>query len=264
MNNEIISVVIIGAGNLATNLGFALMKAGAQILQICNRTPERGKLLAKKTHAVYIDNIDKLTQNADLYICSVSDHALVKIIPKLHLKNKLVVHTSGTLGMDILKDVSSHYGVLYPLQTFIRSKSRQFKDIPVCIEGNNPATERKLKMLAEKLSNNVHVIESRKRKILHLSAVFAGNFTNFMYTIAEDLLNQYDLPLDLLHPLIVKISHNTKYHNLFLFQTGPAVREDRNIIEEHRILLKNDKLYQELYTLISNGIIQYKHSHDKL
>ena len=262
--DQIKHIVLFGAGNVATHLSKALVGKGFSVVQLFNRTEDTGKRLARLIGASYTGSLQKVEQDADLYILALSDTAIPEMTSRLRVRRGIVVHTSGSVGMEALQHTASQTGVLYPLQTFHKGKRISFDRIPVCVEGNLPAVEKALVGLAEQLSSNVHVINSEQRQILHLTAVFAGNFTNYLYAIAEDLLLQYNIPFELLKPLIKKTAANIRHADLFSLQTGPAIREDTAIMDKHLKLLEDHKDYQEIYDLISKRIIQHKLRHGKL
>ena len=262
--DQIKNIVILGAGNVATHLSKALSAKGFTIIQLFNRTEEPGKRLARLLGASYTGSIQQIEPDADLYILALSDNALPEIASHLRIHKGIVVHTSGSVGLDVLKHTSRYTGVLYPLQTFREGKQISFDRIPICVEANLPSVEKRLLELAEQLTTNVQVINSGQRNILHLTAVFASNFTNYLYTIAQDLLLQYDIPFELLKPLIKQTAANVKHSDLFSLQTGPAIREDTAIIKKHLELLENQKAYKDIYDLISKQIIQHKYRHGKL
>jgi len=261
ITGEITGIVIIGAGNLGTHLGLELFRKGIEVLQVYNRTPGIGEKLAKKTGAEYIPDTGQITRKADLYILSLSDSAIRKFAKKIKLGNKLIVHCSGTVPMDVLNTASSNYGVFYPLQTFSLHKSVRFRNTPLCIEANTKKEEQRLLELAKKISGNVRVVNTKDRQVLHLTAVFANNFTNFMYTIAEDLLQKYDIPFSLLVPIIEQTAINVTRGTVFKHQTGPAIREDARVMETHKHLLEKYPGYMEIYELLSKNIIKYKKLH---
>jgi len=262
--NPIRNIIVLGAGNVAAHLTEALVRKGFSITQLYNLSEERGKKLALKVKADYIGSPDKLDSSADLYILAVSDEAISALASRLHVDSGIVVHTSGSKGMEILRPFFSRRGVFYPLQTFRKEREISFASIPICVEASDRTDENILLDLAGQLSSSIHLINSDQRRILHMTAVFAGNFTNFMYSIAEDLLRKHDIPFDLLKPLIRQTAENIEHPDLLSLQTGPAVREDSEIMEAHRALLTDHDLYKEIYDLISKSIIQQKKEHDKL
>jgi len=258
------SIVLIGAGKLATQLGLALKQKGMIILQVVSHSHGPGKKLAEKLMTSFVSDLFSVSRDADLYILAVSDEAISKVVKDLKLPGKLLVHTSGSVNMNELKPASSRIGVLYPLQTFSPHRRTGFRDIPVCVEAAGKADERKLVDFGGLLSENVRIINSDQRKVLHLSAVFANNFTNFMYTIAEDLLHKHDIPFKLIEPLIKRTALNSKGGHTFSHQTGPAIREDFPVMKMHMELLANQEAYKEIYDLLSKNIIQYKKTYGKL
>ena len=264
--HEIQKITLIGAGKLATNLAFSLKKKGFTILQVYNRSREPGMKLAEKVSTSYIDDLRNLSGNADLYALAVSDAALDEVSPRIRLRDQLVIHFSGTAEIGLLKDSSENYGVLYPPQTFTLQESAGFLNIPLCIEANNSESEEKLASFAATFSDKIFRVNSGQRRTIHLSAIFAGNFTNFMYSIAEDLLAGNGLTMTLLEPIIEKTKANAMQNNIFRFQTGPAIREDLGIIKTHLELLSEKPEFREIYRLLSECIINYKHQdqNDKL
>ena len=262
--NPIRNISILGAGNVATHLTETLINNGFPIGQLYSRSEKSGNELALKINADFIDSPGKLDSSADLYILAINDETISLVAPKLHVDSGIVVHTSGSIGMDVLQPFFPRIGVFYPLQTFRKERKLSFSSIPICVEANNHTVETSLLDLASQLSSCVHLINSDQRRVLHMTAVFAGNFTNFMYSIAEDLLHEHGIPFDMLKPLIRQTAENIEYPDLFSMQTGPAVREDSEIMERHRNLIKDHDLYKEIYDLISKSIIQQKRKYDKL
>ncbi|MEI7500650.1 MAG: DUF2520 domain-containing protein [Bacteroidota bacterium] len=261
---KIQDIVLIGAGNLATHLGMALYRNKFNVVQVYNRSPLKGRKLAAKVGAEFIADIRTITLNADIYILAVTDTVIGEIAMKLTLKDQLVVHTAGTIDMNVLAEASENIGVFYPVQTFSGRRKVDFKRVPLCLEANSKYSESQLTDFANIISRNVRLVDSTNRKIIHLSAVFASNFTNFMNVIAEDLLNDHEISFKLLKPLIKRTFQNIKSDNLFRYQTGPAFRGDGQVLQKHRELLSAHPEYLELYNLISNNIIKYKVLHDKL
>lgn len=258
------NTVIIGAGNVAWHLGIALSRSGIAVQQVVNRSELRGRRLAKKVGAEYISSLKKIASGSDLYILAVSDDAIGEIASDFPYRNALLVHTSGSVPIDVLSGATERPGVFYPLQTFKTGGKVSFRTIPVCPEARLPEDLRLLTALASSLSDKVFPMSSEQRKILHLTAVFAGNFSNFLYTIAEDLLEKHHIPFELLKPLIFQTARNASHEDLFSRQTGPAVREDWKVMEQHRELLARYAAYSEIYELISRSIIQYKKGNGKL
>lgn len=246
------NIVFIGAGKLATSLALALYQQSHQILQVYSRTLESATKLASKIQSKATNDLSKI-MNADLYIFSVKDSALSDILAKIPSNNGFWIHTAGSLSIDIFKEYTSRYGVLYPLQTFSENRTVTFSEVPIFVEANTPDNENILIEISKGISNKVYKLSSKKRKYLHLTGVFACNFVNQMYAISEDILKQQDIPFEVLLPLIDETA--AKVHSLAPkdAQTGPAIRFDENIINKHISLIENPKL-KEIYQLISEYI----------
>ena len=249
-----IKITIIGAGNLATQLGLTLYNEGYFISQVYSHKLKNAVLLAKRIKGEAISDLKKLSADSSIYIIAVKDDAIESVAGQLNLKDKIVVHTSGSIPIDVLKNCSKNYGVFYPLQTFSKEKSVDFKTIPICIEANNSKTSTTLKYFAKSISENVKKVNSEQRKKIHLAAVFACNFSNYMYVVAENLLKKEKLSLDLLKPLIEETSFKLKNYSPASVQTGPAIRKDKKTMEAQIKLLSKDKDLQKIYTLLSESI----------
>lgn len=250
------TIALIGAGNLATNLGKALKSAGYRITQVYSRTEVSAKELAELLSATHTTSLQEITDKADLYVVSLKDSAFEELLPQLvsGKENSLFVHTAGSIPMDIWKGHLSRYGVLYPMQTFSKRKKVDFKEIPVFIEAITETDLRTLNEIACDLSSSVYELSSEQRRYLHLSAVFACNFTNHLYALTEKLLDKYDLPFDVMLPLIDETTRKIHEFPPKEAQTGPAVRYDKNVINKHLELLSDEPDMQQLYKELSQSI----------
>lgn len=247
-------IVILGAGNVATHLSIALKDAGYSIKCIYSKTIYAARELASKVDAHYTNELSHIPVEADLYIIAVKDEVIMEIVNQLHLKYGIIVHTAGSISMDVFKSRFENYGVFYPLQTFSKSRKMDFSDIPICIESNTPTLQEKLIGLAKCLSKSVHVLDSEQRKKMHLAAVFACNFSNHMFSIAAEILKQSDISFDLLKPLINETTQKAMDNEPEKAQTGPAVRNDQDVIQKHLEMLKDNPYFEKIYRFVSESI----------
>jgi predicted short-subunit dehydrogenase-like oxidoreductase (DUF2520 family) len=248
------NIVLIGAGNVATHLGLAIQKTGRRIVQVYSRTEENARLLSGKLHADFTVDLKTINPDADLNIVSVTDDAIAKIVESLRLNGKLIVHTSGSVSMDVLDNCSKNFGVLYPLQTFSKTREIDLSTVPLCIEANSKDNLQLLEHFAKEISHKVVEVDSEKRKILHLAAVFASNFPNFMFTITDKILTDNKLDFDLLRPLILETAMKVQKMKPGEAQTGPASRGDEEILKKHIRLLREYPEYWKIYNILSEGI----------
>ena len=241
-------IVFIGSGNLATQLGLALSEAGQQIVQVFSKTEEHAGELAAKLGCAYTTNIDEITENADIYIISVKDDAIATLAEKVGSKAQqaIIVHTAGSIAMEVLQPYAQHYGVLYPMQTFSKNKPVDFKPIPCFIEASDDA-------LAESVSQNVVPATSAQRKKLHLAAVLACNFTNHCYRLAEKVLEEEQMDFKLFLPLIDETARKVATLSPKQAQTGPMMRWDTGVMQMQMELL-NDERTRQIYKLMAESI----------
>lgn len=249
-------VTLIGAGNLATQLGKSLKKAGVIISQVYSRTEDSARTLGELLEAEWLTDIKALRDEADIYIFSVKDSVLCELISEVckGRGDKLFLHTAGSMPMSCFEGKALHYGVFYPMQTFSKTKDVDFERIPVFIEGNSIETEDVIRSLANKLTQRVIRLSSADRKYLHLAAVWACNFTNYCYTVASDILGEHGIPFDVMLPLINETTEKIQKISPKEAQTGPAVREDRNVMSKQLELMNGKEDLQELYKMLSKGI----------
>ena len=243
----------------ATPLAPALSNQGCEILQVYSRTIDSARLLAGRIGecTLYTNSIAEIVTDADLYIFSLSDSALPDVINQMQPNGALWVHTAGSMPMDVFADKCARYGVLYPMQTVNKDRVVDWSDVPIFVEASNEDDTQYLVQLSQRLSNNVSLSNSQQRQSLHLAAVFACNFSHHMYAIAERLLNEQGLDFEVMKYLIRETEHKAESISPVDGQTGPAVRNDVNVMDKHLALL-GDSPEGELYRLISKNIMQYK------
>jgi len=247
-------IVLIGSGNVATHLGRAFKKSGHEILQVFSNTSSNAKTLATILKCDYTNKIEKINPKADVYLIALTDDAVEGFLKKFNSNGKLIIHTSGSLPIDVLKKGSKEYGVLYPLQSFNKTMKLDLDNIPIFIEANNNKSKKIINSLAKDISKEVHEISSEQRLTLHAAAVFANNFTNHLYKIAGDILKTSGLEFDVLKPLINETTSKVMKNNPIDVQTGPASRHDDKTIKKHLELLKNFPDYKAIYELLSESI----------
>jgi predicted short-subunit dehydrogenase-like oxidoreductase (DUF2520 family) len=251
------NVVLIGAGNLATQLGQALSEKGISVKQVYSRKLESAKELALQINASFTSNLSDLLPVADLYVIAVKDSAISEVLENVNLKsNQLIVHTAGSVPMQILEGFSENYGVFYPLQTFSKSRKVDFSNIPICIEANHPSNFFKLEQLAGRISTSISQIGSEERKSLHLAAVFVNNFVNHFYTLGAEVLHDKKLDFELLKPLIRETAAKIESLHPLDAQTGPAKRNDQNIISAQLKMLHDKPDLQKIYSFVTESIFQ--------
>ncbi len=249
-------ISFIGSGNVATHLATALNKIGGiSILQIISKDKSHAKNLAMQVKADYSDELSRLKTNFELLIFAVSDDALNEILQKIEIPdNRLLCHTAGSVHSSIFENVTRKYGVIYPLQTFSKNKTVDWKDLPIFITASDDATEKRLIHITKQLSRNNQVISDEQRFALHVAAVFACNFANAVMTASQQLCEENNLDFAFLHPLIKETFDKAMRNGPKHSQTGPAKRADVNVMNKHLEFLREKPMEQQIYKLISEFI----------
>ncbi len=258
-NNVALSAVIVGAGNVAWHFGHALAGAGISIDQIYSRNETRGSVMAKELHASYISRLEDLDTRVDICILAVSDDAITGLISTPVFREfSMVVHTAGTVPMQVFSGFATHFGVLYPLQTLTYGKAVDFSGIPLLVESDCPESLRLLREIAGKISAQVHEVSSEDRLIFHMAGVICSNFTNRLYALTEQYLNENQMAFEWLRPLILETARKAVSMSPCKAQTGPAVRKDMKTIDKHMTLLKNQPELLRIYSLLTESILERK------
>ena len=255
-------ITLIGAGRVATQLALAL-HTQHQIVQVYSRNLQHAQRVADKVHTQAIDQVEQLNSQTDLVIIAVSDQAIEPIIQsiKVYLPQCLIVHTSGSTALSIIEHHHKRAGVFYPLQTFSFEREVNWSETPLFVEASQQQDVELLTTLANSLSNNVYQYSSKQRQTLHLAAVFACNFSNYCYDMAQQIVDAEQVDFSLLYPLMLETTDKATHNEPKQMQTGPAMRGDQNILNLHTQLLAafNRADLAQVYALMSEGICKRHH-----
>ena len=248
-------IVIIGSGNLATQLSLALKDAGRDIVQVFSRTEAHAQELADKIGCDFTARLEDVRPDADVYILSVKDDAISQVAATLcpSRRDALFVHTAGSVAMRVFSPYARHYGVLYPMQTFSKNRRVDFRPIPCFVEGSDAEALATIRSLAESVSEHVVDADSERRKKLHLAAVLACNLTNHCYRLAERVLEEESVDFRLYLPLIEETARKVSVLSPREAQTGPMVRYDTGVMEMQLSLLSDERTRQ-IYRLMAESI----------
>ncbi|MFV0150042.1 DUF2520 domain-containing protein [Empedobacter stercoris] len=246
------SIVILGAGNVAFHLTRALIENTCNVRQIFNRTLEHAREIGEANRISYTDKISEI-EKADVYIIASADSGIEEFSHYIPYDDVLVVHTSGSSPMSVLKG-DYRKGVFYPLQTFSKERTMRYDNIPFFIEAENPEDLKTLNDLGNRISNEVHELNFASRMQVHMTGVWANNFVNHLYYIAGNICEQNNVPFDVLLPLIQETANKVIEMNPKDAQTGPAKRGDQVIIDRHLEALQDDSRLLQIYQIMTDSI----------
>ena len=248
-------ITFIGSGNVATNLAHAFDKAGHSINQVISHNVENAKKLASKFGAYYGDKPSEMYKDSDFVILCVNDEAYASILESMPGgMHAIVCHTAGPVPIDILAKYGHDYGVIYPLQSLRKEEVKDLMEVPIFIEWSSKDVKYKVADLSDSISNKVKEVTSDDRAKYHLAAVFANNFSNLMYTIADDYLKAEGLDFKNLLPIIKETAERIKIGQPKDWQTGPAKRGDSAVIAKHLGMILDPEV-QSVYKKLSEFIV---------
>ena len=249
-------IVFIGAGNVATHLAKALSQK-ATIVQVISRHLENARKLAESISldCLFSDSVANISK-ADVYIVSVKDDAIASLLQSIpeSAKDALWVHTSGSVSASVFQDFNEKYGVLYPMQTFSKDVQLNVSEVPFFIEGCNKDVESEIENIALLLSQSVYRSNSELRQKIHIAAVFSCNFTNHLFSIAEDILAKEGIPFSVMLPLINETVRKVSVVSPKAAQTGPASRGDIAIVNKHLESI-SEQNSRKIYEILSQSIM---------
>ncbi len=250
------SIVLVGGGRIATHLGKRLRAKGMRIVQVLNRSAEPARDLAEILRTAWSNHWSDIREDADWVILAVRDDAIADVARALAPKvpHALVTHTSGATPGAVLQPYFKHYGVFYPLQSFSFERSPVWSKIPFCVDAHEEEDVLFLKKVAKVIGNLVYRVDDEQRAVLHVAAVFANNFANHCFAIAEKILEEKDLSLEMLHPLMEETLAKALHDSPARMQTGPALRGDVDTIRRHLAWLEQHPAWRDLYLGLSRSI----------
>jgi predicted short-subunit dehydrogenase-like oxidoreductase (DUF2520 family) len=248
-------ISIIGSGNVAVALSKRISACGHKIDAIFGRDLKKATDLAQLVNSTAVNALSDLPLDSDIYLLAVKDDAIVEVASAIKTLHGVLAHTSGATPIDSFKGIQQNYGVFYPLQTFSADIDADFDELPLCISANNPENEAKLLQLAKSICPNVYTISEEQRKGLHIAAVFANNFSNFLFSAAFDICKKESLSFEMLKPLIRQTLRKIEIADPEKIQTGPARRGDEKTIKLHQEWISaHIPNYAQVYEILTAAI----------
>ena len=235
-------------------LGRKFKQAGHRIVQVFGRDASAASRLAYQLDTESTNYWSVIRKDADIYIIAVADDAIIDVAKHVHVPGKVVAHTAASIKKDVLKTMSHHYGVFYPLQS-LRKDRAELPEIPLFIDASDDITRKKLEQLADSISDGqVAEADENERLKMHIAAVFVSNFVNHLYTLAEEFCNKEGIDFQQLLPLIEETAQRLESISPSKAQTGPAIRHDEATIKEHLKLLEKYPKLKDVYELMTKSI----------
>ncbi|MFT4153805.1 Rossmann-like and DUF2520 domain-containing protein [Parafilimonas sp.] len=246
-------ITIIGSGNVAAVLGKIFKETSHEINEVVGRNETTVNSLAHILNARPCFSIKDISRASDLFVVAVKDDAVGEVSSQLNIPGKMAVHTCGSVSVNVLKNASENYGVLYPLQS-LRKELNYHPEIPFLIDGNNAAAKDFIQNFASSFAGTITEADDEMRLRYHLSAIISSNFTNHLFALTKDYCDRNNINFHLLLPLIEETVNRMHYYDPAIMQTGPAARGDKATIQKHLDLLQAYPALKNIYEIISDSI----------
>ncbi len=217
-----------------------------------------GSKVGETFNVPLFDDINVLKQQSDIIIIAVSDAHLPQMALNLSGYSGFVLHTAGSCPLSVLTENGLKGGVLYPYQTLTKGRALAPAEIPFCIEATDQECFTMLQQMTSRIGARCVPVNSGQRLVLHLAAVFACNFSNHLWVLSKEVLDDANLPFDLLQPLMKETLNKALSVGPAVAQTGPALRQDFSTLQKHLDLLQGNPALAEIYRILSESIIQHK------
>ncbi|MFM7770570.1 MAG: DUF2520 domain-containing protein [Bacteroidota bacterium] len=239
-------IALIGNGNLAWHLSNAVRNAGSRI--------DLHLVTANNTNSPWqtTQEINEIVMGRfHLVLLAVPDHQISHISERLP-DSSSVIHFSGATSLSALKQTNR--AVCWPCQTFSKGTNLDYKKIPILYEASTLEMKTYLEAVLMPVWGTWMVANTEQRQLAHLAAVFSNNFSNYMQTVSQALLQRAGLSEQILLPMLQAQVNLLETNRAEKIQTGPAKRHDMNTLQQHELLLQYQSEWRDLYTRLSHLI----------
>jgi predicted short-subunit dehydrogenase-like oxidoreductase (DUF2520 family) len=248
-------VTIIGSGNVGTVLGRVLVQKGHTIRQVYSRNAMHAGTLAAELDARPVSDLSTIDKGADLYLVTITDDAIPAVAAQLLLGDRPVLHTAGSVSREVLKTVSTRYGVLWPMK-MVRRSMMELGAVSIVIDGNSDEMIERIRQFASQFSDTVIRADDAQRTKMHLVAALTSNFTNHLYHLAAEYCEREGIDFSIFYPIIEETAKQVQYFHPSQVQAGPAFRGDLKTVEKHKQLLQEYPHLEKLYEMFSHSILR--------
>jgi predicted short-subunit dehydrogenase-like oxidoreductase (DUF2520 family) len=244
---------ILGSGKLATALAQRLVAQAWPIQWVVSRNRERGMHLAEACQAQFMDVLDERDSwSAELLLLCIPDDQIAPAARMFRESAEVMIHMSGTVALHALEHDQA--AVLWPLMSFNHVQTVPWADIPWFWEASHETAAAVVQKLVDTLGGNAIHAPDDTRRMMHLAAVYAHNFSNACISMAQELATEAGCSPETLNPMLRNMMNQLMKKPARLLQTGPALRGDIQTMNAHLNLLHDHPEMAVCYRAISDFI----------
>ncbi|MDL4774025.1 Rossmann-like and DUF2520 domain-containing protein [Actinomadura xylanilytica] len=238
-----LSVGIVGAGRVGTALGVALARAGHRVVAAA-AVSDRSRLRVRdRLPDAALVAPQEVVEAADLVLLTVPDDALPDLAAGLAgvevpVAGRLVVHTSGRYGTDVLEPVTRAGGLplaLHPVMTFTGRPDDVSRLTGIAFGVTAPEPLRPVaEALVLEMGGEPAWIPEERRPLYHAALAGGANHLVTLVVEAMDLLRAVGVaePGRMLGPLLGASLDNALRLGIDGL-TGPVARGDAGTVADH-------------------------------
>jgi predicted short-subunit dehydrogenase-like oxidoreductase (DUF2520 family) len=263
------AIALIGAGNLATALGRALVTNGYTISEVIVRprpqSLRRAKLLANELGASS-SAIEDAQLNAEVLWLCVSDDAIAACASALaqnrQLKNVIALHSSGALSSSVLaplQKAGAKVGSVHPMMTFVPEVSPSLEGVWFGVEGD-PAAVAVAEQIVRDLHGEVLRLTAESKILYHAWGAFSSPLLIATLAAAEEVARGAGISASAarsaMSPIVQRTIHNYLEHGAASAFSGPLPRGDVATVAHHLEGLRALPWAQEIYVALARSALR--------
>ena len=271
-------VIIIGAGNVGTSLGYALSLKGHRIRVISDKNlaaaQESQEIIGQ---GKFTDDNRFAARHGLWVILTVPDDAIKTVAEELsgteiEWQGRFVFHCSGLLPVESLMSFEKRGALiasLHPVQSFPQKMPdpHAFEGIFFGLEGKGEALNLAID-ITRQLGGRYFILEAKNKPLYHTACSVASNFLATLLDMATRMLILAGLDdstaSSILVPLVQGTLQNVKKFDSGTAMTGPVVRGDEESIAMHLEALGRMPEIRNLYAKMAYQSLQIAKREKKL
>ena len=244
------SVAVLGPGKVGTAVGHLLRAAGYDITAVAGRSVESCRKAVTYTGGRVFPDLAEAASAAEYILITVSDDAIRGVCERIaegnSLAGKVVVHTSGAGGLDLLESArraGAHVASIHPIQSFADVQGA-IENIPGSTFGvtADPEVREWAETFVRDLGGLPFFVAEEDRPLYHAAACVASNYLVALMHTAEDIYRSLGLARDdavrAFWPLVKGTIRNIEARGTVQALTGPIARGDLGTVARHIAALK--------------------------
>jgi predicted short-subunit dehydrogenase-like oxidoreductase (DUF2520 family) len=268
------SIVIVGAGNLATALAVSLRSAGYEIEAVISRSRpgslKRARSLAREVGARAGADLPMNLRANVVWFCvpdaeiALAARSLAGTIEWKAGRRKIVaLHSSGVLTSDELgavRGMGASVASVHPLMTFVRGSRPSLARVPFAVEGDAAAV-RAARRIVKNLGGTVHSIRKENKPAYHAWGTFASPLLTALLATTEQVaaaagVNRKAARRRMIPILLQTLANYGAFGAPGAF-SGPIVRGDVDTVKRHLRALRTIPLAHGVYRALARAAVEY-------